>query len=179
MNLLDSKIHRELAALIHGRVCIVGVGNRHRGDDGAGPRVIDARCEGSRGVWIDAGVAPENFLEPIARSNPDTVLIVDAVAFGGFPGECRLMDAAAMEMVVVSTHAGSLGMLSEYLAARTGAGVCVVAIQPERIDARTGLSHPVERTVDELAAILSDLLSTINAIKHVITNHVGQSAAGR
>jgi hydrogenase maturation protease HycI len=162
MNLIDSKIHRELAGLLQGRVCIVGVGNRHRGDDGAGPHVIDARREGTRGVWIDAATAPENFLEPIARSNPDTVLLVDAVAFGGSPGECRLMEAAVMDMVALSTHAGSLGMLSEYLSARTGAHVRVVGIQPERIDARTGLSYPVERTVGELSAILSDLLSSIN-----------------
>lgn len=158
MNLLDPKIPRELAILLHGRVCVVGVGNRQRGDDGAGPRAIDARGEGTGGVWVDAGMAPENFLEPIARSNPDTVLIVDAVAFGGFPGECRLMDAAAMNMVVLSTHSGSLGMLSEYLAARTGARVHVLAIQPETIDAREGLSPPVDKSVRELTLILSDLL---------------------
>jgi hydrogenase maturation protease HycI len=158
MNLLDSKVQRELTAMLHGRVCIVGVGNRGRGDDGAGPRVIDAGRKATRGVWIDAGMAPENFLEPIARSNPDTVLIVDAVAFGGFAGECRLMNAAAMEMVVLSTHAGSLGMLSEYLVVRTGASVQVMAIQPARIDVREGLSQPVEKSVHQLASMLSDLL---------------------
>ncbi len=136
----------------------MGVGNRQRGDDGAGPRLIDSRRKGTRGVWIDAGMAPENFLEPIARSNPDTVLILDAVAFGGFPGECRLMDASAMEMVVLSTHAGSLGMLSQYLAARCGARVQVLAIQPDQIDAGEELSHPVGKSVLQLSSMLSDLL---------------------
>jgi hydrogenase maturation protease HycI len=160
MNLLESKIQIELAALLDGRVCIVGVGNRGRGDDGAGPRVIDARCAGTRGVWIDAGMAPENFLETIVRSNPQTVLIVDAVAFGGFPGECRLMDAAALDTVSVSTHAGSLAVLGQYLSARAGARVKVMAIQPERIDAGEGLSHPVATSVHELTSVLSDLLSS-------------------
>ncbi len=147
-----------LDALLVGRVCIVGVGNRGRGDDGAGPRVIDARRGGTRGVWIDAGMAPENYLEPIARSSPDTVLIVDAVAFGGIPGECRLMNVEVMDTVALSTHAGSLAMLGEYLSARTRARIQVLGIQPESIDAREGLSHSVGESVREVAAMLSDLL---------------------
>ena len=95
----------------------MGVGNRQRGDDGAGPRLIDARNPAARGVWLDAGAAPENYLETIAGTNPDTILFVDAVAFGGISGECRL------------------------------------------IDARNGLSEPVERSVRKLAAFLSNVLN--------------------
>lgn len=150
-----------LRGLLTGRVCVVGVGNRQRGDDGAGPRLIDVRDRSTRGIWLDAGVAPENFLEPIVRTNPDTVLFVDAVAFGGVPGECRLIDATAIDTAVVSTHAGSLSMLRDYLTARTNARIQVIAIQPETIHAQEGLSQPVEESVRELAALLSnDLAST-------------------
>jgi hydrogenase 3 maturation protease len=149
-----------LRALLRGRVCIVGVGNRQRGDDGAGPRLIDARHRGTRGVWLDAGIAPENFLEPIVRTNPDTVLIVDAAAFGGLPGECRLLDASALDTVVLSTHAGSLGLLREYLSARSGARLGVLAIQPERLAVGEGLSAAVETSVRELAALLSEVLAS-------------------
>ncbi len=148
-----------LRDLLSGRVCIVGVGNRQRGDDGAGPAVIDSRSSETRGVWVDAGIAPENFLERIARTNPDTVLIVDAVHFGGFPGERRLMNVTAMDMMVLSTHAGSLGLLGEYLSNRTGARVHVMAVQPESVDSYEGLSQPVEKSVRELAAMLSDVLA--------------------
>jgi hydrogenase maturation protease len=87
------------------------------------------------------------------------VLIVDAVDFGGFPGEFRLLDATTMDNLALSTHAGSLSVLSDYLSARTGAGVKVLAIQPEMIDMREGLSQAVERSVLELAAMLSQLLA--------------------
>ena len=156
----DPNMMSTLRDLLKGKVCILGVGNRHRGDDGAGPRLIDARHPDAPGDWLDAGVAPENFLEPIVRTNPDTVLIVDAVAFGGAPGECRLIDATAIDTVVVSTHAGSLSMLSDYLTARTNARIQVIAIQPERIDARESLSAPVETSVLELAALLSNVLAS-------------------
>lgn len=156
----DRTLSASLRAFLSGRICIVGVGNVQRGDDGAGPCVIDARRSGTRGVWVDAGVAPENFLEPIARSNPDTVLIVDAVTFGGFPGECRLLDVTELDALVLSTHACSLGLLSDYLSARTGARLGVLAIQPERIDAGEGLSYPVKKSVRELAAMLSVILTS-------------------
>ena len=157
--MLDLDLQRELAAFLHGRVCIVGVGNRGRGDDGAGPGVIDACPEIASGAWLDAGMTLENHLGQIAESKPESVLIIDAVAFGGVAGECRLLDARALEAVVLTTHAGSLGMLSEYLEGRTGARVCVLAIQPENIKPREGLSDPVAQTVRELCLVLSDLLS--------------------
>ena len=155
----DCDLTTSLRDLLRGRVCIVGVGNRQRGDDGAGPRVIDGRRPAAGGVWLDAGIVPENFLEPIARTNPDTVLIVDAVDFGGLPGVCRLMDAAAMHTAAVSTHAGSLSLLSDYLSARTGARIKVMAIQPETIEVREGLSQAVEESVLQLTATLSELLA--------------------
>jgi hydrogenase maturation protease len=157
--LLEPEFATSLRDLLNERVCIVGVGNRQRGDDGAGPKLIDARHPTARGAWLDAGVVPENLLEPILRTNPDTVLIVDAVAFGGIPGECRLMDAASLDTVSVSTHAGSLSMLNDYLSARTDARIQLIAIQPERIDVREELSPPVEKSVRELAALLSDALA--------------------
>lgn len=155
----DLVLQRELAAFLHGRVCIVGVGNRGRGDDGAGPCVIDACAQTANGAWVDAGMTLENHLGQIAESKPESVLIIDAVAFGGFAGECRLLNASALDPVVLSTHAGSLGLLSEYLAGRTGAQVSVLAIQPESINSREGLSDSVAQTVRELAWMLSDLLS--------------------
>ncbi len=160
MNSHDQDIAASLREWLTGRVCIVGVGNRQRGDDGTGPRLIDAKPSGAPGVWLDTGVTPENFLEPLVRTNPNTILIVDAVAFDGLPGECRLLDATELHSTAVSTHAGSLHILSEYLSARTGACIRVLAIQPQRTGASEELSQPVEKSVVELAALLSDILTS-------------------
>ena len=159
MTTAQRNLRDALRGLLKGRVCIVGVGNRWRGDDGAGPRLIAARRPGTRGQWLDAGVAPENLLEPIVRTTPDTVLIVDAVAFGGSPGEIRLMDVKKIDTVVLSTHCGSLAMLSDYLTARTGARLMVLAIQPQSIGVRDELSEPVARSVRLLTGMLSDALA--------------------
>ena len=144
-----------LLKLLDGRVCIVGVGNRRRADDGAGPCLIDQCLPDASGCFIDAGVAPENYFGPIASTRPDSILIVDAVDFGGRPGEWRLIDAEKLNMNVVSTHCMSLETLNLYLTARTGVHVLVLAIQPSRIDVGEGLSRPVEKTVNELARLVS------------------------
>ena len=92
------------------------------------------------------------------RAKPDTVLIVDAVHFGGYAGEARLLPTTAVDTTALSTHVGSLSMLREYLSERTGASIHLLAIQPVRIDASEGLSLPVEASVRELAVLLSALL---------------------
>jgi len=147
-----------LSELLKGRICVVGVGNRQRGDDGAGPRVIDARDPGAGGFWLDAGMAPENYLEPIAQWKPDTILIVDAVVFGGDFGECRLLDRSTIESASVSTHAVSLGTLCDYLINRTGARIQLLAIEPKSIGPVNRLSRPVECAVNALAQTLSSLI---------------------
>ena len=156
---ISSDTRATLNGLLVGRVCIVGVGNRQHGDDGAGPAVIDARDDRAAGVWIDAGVTPENFLEPIARSDPDIVLFVDAVAFGGAPGECRLFDIEAIDTLSVSTHTGSLATLGAYLSARTGAQIRLLGIGPQHTNPTEGLSPPISHTVQQVAAALSKALS--------------------
>lgn len=141
------------------RVCVMGIGNRLRGDDGAGPQVIERRDRDAGGIWIDGGTSPENFLEPIARASVELVVIVDAVDFGGRPGECRLLEVDELETFAISSHSGSLGMFRDYLAARAAAIVKVVGVQPARLRMGIGLSDSVEESTRGLAGVLSRLLT--------------------
>ncbi len=49
----------------------------------------------------------------------------------------------------------SLGMLSEYLAAETGANTYVLGIQPSSLAFGEGLSLPVKASVEETAQIIA------------------------
>ena len=57
------------------KLCIVGIGNRMKGDDAAGPMLIDLLDGRTKATCIDAGVAPENYLEKIVAAKPDVVLL--------------------------------------------------------------------------------------------------------
>ncbi len=143
----ENSISSELEGVLAGRVCVLGVGNRDRRDDGAGSLVAERLAGGTTAPTFDAGAVPENYLEKVARLRPDTILIVDAADFGGAPGEARVLDPNTVAPAGLSTHALSLGMTAQFLEARTGARLVLLAIQPTDIGPGRGLSDAVFRAV--------------------------------
>jgi len=151
-----------LQELVAGRVAILGVGNRDRCDDGAGSLVAETVAERLAGrsgaLIIDAGAVPENYLEKVARLRPDHILIVDAVDFGGVPGEFRILDPDAIGPSGFSSHALSLRITAEFFKVRTEARVAFLAIQPANVGWGTELSGEVCRAVSLIQEIFSDAL---------------------
>lgn len=138
--------------------CVLGVGNRLRGDDAAGPELCDRLRGRFRGQTIDAGVAPENHLERVVTSGARLVLVADAADFGGAAGEVRLLAPDALAGAGVSTHACSPRMLDEYLAARSAEPPTVLwlVIQPQRTEA-DDLSPAVAQGLEYLSQGLCEL----------------------
>jgi hydrogenase 3 maturation protease len=147
-----------LAGLARGRtVCVVGVGNPLRGDDGAGPLVVE-RLGGHDGVrLIDAGTTPENWYGPLLAHGPALVVFVDAADHGGAPGECVLAAADTMAARDGGTHAPTLKLLAHLLAPR-GVDSWFVGIQPARTATGAPLHPAVGAAVDEVAAALSGVV---------------------
>ena len=144
-----------LRRLLAGRVCILGVGNRARGDDGAGSLVAERLAGRTDALVIDAGAVPENYLEKVARWRPDTILFVDAVDFGGAPGDLRILAPEAVGPAGLSSHALSLRMGTDYLKARTQAYLALLAIQPADVRLGAKLSKQVAQAVEQADEILS------------------------
>ena len=144
-----------LKTFLTGVVCLVAVGNRRRGDDAVGPLLMDRLVGKVDAVCIDAGVAPENYLESIVRSAPQSVLFVDAADFHGKPGETRLLRPGELAGGGLSTHAVSLGVVCEYLEGRGLSRVAVLAVQPVSTGLGTPVSLEVQRAVSRLARMLS------------------------
>ncbi len=131
-----------LAGLLRGNVVFVGVGNTLKGDDGAGPRI--AKKTGG----IDAGTAPENFISKITRSKPETVVIFDALDFGGKPGEATVVDAMKTDGILLSTHAIPL---SKFACMLKPAKVWLVGIQPKSIGFGEDMSKEVLKSAGRIA----------------------------
>ena len=149
---------RRLKGLLSGRVCVLGVGNRYRCDDGAGSLVAELLGGRTGALTIDAGAVPENYLEKVARWRPDTILILDAVDFGGAAGEIRILDPGSIGPSGLSTHALSLQMAVEFLNTRTRARLAVLGIQPANVGYGTELSDEVTCAVGLVQETLSDAL---------------------
>lgn len=146
------------------RVAVVGVGQRLRGDDGAGPAVARrlAALAGASLQVVDAGHAPENCLGPIVRFGPDLILFVDAARGGLAPGELTWLRPDEADSRGGSTHTLSLAMLAAYLSAETGAAVHVLGIEPGEMAFGEGLSPVVEEAVAQAAATFTDYWRKLN-----------------
>ena len=148
--LSDDALARELASHLERPVVLITVGSDLRGDDAFGLEVARALASGG-GVpgneVLEGGVAPENVAERAARSLPRTVLLVDAVRFGGAPGELRLLAPEDLAGGQAGTHAPSLELLATYLRQRCGARVLLLGCEP----AGTGLGGAVSPEVCEAA----------------------------
>jgi hydrogenase 3 maturation protease len=144
----------DLSTFLQGRVCVLGFGNRMWRDDGVGSCIAEALQDHENLDAVDGGFVPENHLEAVAATNPDTILMIDAADFGGFSGEMRLLKPGDVVLAGVSTHAGSPQMLGKYLEVRTGASVALLAIQPK--DSSEG-----DKLSPEVSAAMADLLAKL------------------
>jgi hydrogenase 3 maturation protease len=135
----------QLRERLRGRVVIAGVGNPLRGDDGFGPLMIQRLRGKVKAALFDCGSTPENFLGPIRRQHPDTILVLDAADFSAEPGEIRVFDSSQWQGGGFSTHNFSLGLLADFLTADTKAPIYLVAIRPKSI----GFGQPMSPEVKE------------------------------
>ena len=93
------------------KIGIIGLGNPFRRDDGIGVSLLDFLQHNKKEfkkkiTIIDGGTGGMNLLHYLARFN--VVLIIDAVSFGGKPGEARLFTSDQIQskdpLITFSTH---------------------------------------------------------------------------
>lgn len=139
-----------LKNILKGKVVVLCLGNKGRGDDGAGPYIANVIKGKADYEVTDAGVTPENYTGVIIRSKPDTILIIDAVCFEGKPGEIRLFSGDDLRSGKISTHDVSPRLLIEYLKASTDADIYILGINPKSNKLGEGLSKEVKDAIDHL-----------------------------
>jgi hydrogenase 3 maturation protease len=143
-----------LSKRLNGKVMILGVGNTLRGDDGAGPYLIEQLEGRVDAILLDCGEVPENFLGKIVEIHPDNILIIDAVDFKANPGAVALLDDNELVGKSWSTHYTSLKLFTNCLKADTGSNVFIIGIQPKSTDFGSEISVKVRKTASLLKQII-------------------------
>ncbi len=147
-----------LDGLAGGKVVVVGIGNTLRADDGAGSLVAERLRERYPDVVFNAAQAPENYLAPIRRVDPDVVVLVDAADFGGSPGEVRAATPEDIEGLMMGTHAAPLSMFMRVLKDETGADVRLLAVQAATTTLGADMTREVTDAVENLVSQLEESL---------------------
>jgi len=140
--------------ILQGKTVIVGIGNTMKGDDGFGPALTKKLNGTVKAVCIDSGTVPENYVGSIARENPDTILLVDAVSMDLAPGEYRILKPEEILKSGFTTHDISPAMFIEYLKERTKAKIYMLGAQPEKLSLGDEMSETVKKTLAEVHALI-------------------------
>jgi hydrogenase maturation protease len=154
------------------RKAIIGIGSPLRQDDGIGivllEKLIERKNELLQDVeFIDGGTGGMNILHLLARF--DLVILIDAVDFGGKPGESRLFTLEDVQsnkiLVNISTHEPDILKvvhLSKDLNEQPDE-LFIFGVQPKNTSAGTDLSLELNNAVKSLA---TKLLKEINTLIH-------------
>ncbi|MFH0913435.1 MAG: hydrogenase 3 maturation endopeptidase HyCI [Candidatus Omnitrophota bacterium] len=140
-----------LKSHLQGKVVILGIGNTLRSDDGVGS-ILASRIKGKVPfIVFDAGESPENYLEKVIKEKPDNIVIIDAVDFGGKPGEFRVLEAQDLKTTnLFSTHNASISLTINYLQSNLKVDIIILIIQPKSISFGDKLSQEVAGTLNTL-----------------------------
>ena len=144
------------------RTVIFGIGNTLMADDGAGVRALELLTDLPENVeTVELATGGMTLLHNF--DGVDKAIIIDAVDFGGKPGEVRVFrpeDVSSIKTVGYSLH--DLDILKVLDLARTMGTlpreVFIVAVQPGSLALGEGLSPEVEGALGELAKRILDLL---------------------
>jgi hydrogenase 3 maturation protease len=141
------------------RSLIIGVGNPLRGDDGFGPALISSLHGRVKMNLLDAEEVPEAFLDKAVELAPDKLLIADAVALGGLPGEAALMPPEQLgQKIAISTHNLPLVMFIKMFREKCpDTEVNLLGVQPKSIEFGKEISPEIRKTIDSLVNILTML----------------------
>lgn len=147
---LDILSHLKLR--LSGKVVILGIGNTLRSDDGVGSILANRIKDRIPHLVYDGNSSPENYLGKIIKDKPDNILIIDAVDFGGLPGEFRVLEGENIETVsFFSTHNASISLAINYLKKTLAqVNIIILAIQPKTITFGDNLSPEIIRALEKL-----------------------------
>jgi hydrogenase maturation protease len=148
------------------RPIVIGVGNRDRGDDAAGPLVCD-RLRARRGTAtpIRTAVCEGSILDlSLQWESADVVIVVDAVQPGTEPGRIVTVDATAEALPTpgaVSTHEIDVSVAIELARAidRMPARLLVIGIEAAHTEWGAPPSPAVDTAIDAVVELVEHLVA--------------------
>jgi hydrogenase 3 maturation protease len=144
------------------RIAVVGLGNEDRADDGFGLHLARRLKDQWPGpVFSEEKRSAEGIVFDIhEREDIDVILFVDAMDFGGKPGDVKLFDVEDAKRFVptFSTHKVPITLLMGTLV-QYGKKPFVMGFQPARLDLFQSMSSVAQTALD---GVEESLLRALN-----------------
>lgn len=150
------------------RLCISGVGNMQKADDGAGPLAIKLlrrkikKQKSEEILLIDCGEAPENYSGEIRKFQPALTIIIDVCISGKKPGTIHIVKPEKIQYDDFSTHRLPLSMFVKFLEETMTTRVIVIGIEPNNLNFGVEISPEVNQAVKTLTSFFTEILKNLN-----------------
>jgi len=156
---IDSVEHlaEHLGEVVRDSTVIVCIGNDLCGDDGAGPAVAHRLADAVPWHVINAQSVPESFLMKIVDRKPESVVLIDALAFGGRVGAVELFQTDQLTGQGPSTHGPAPLSFMEILAMLHPCRCAVLGIQPKQTEPGAGICKEVQPAVEMIVQAFREL----------------------
>ncbi len=142
---------KELENYIDKDTVILGIGSELKSDDQAGVYITEAISKIGKYNVIVAGPTPEHWTGFIVNRGYKKLLIIDAVIFGGNPGEIQVLSINDISERFGLTHSSSLHLFSDFLIKEGKIqSIKILAIEPESVDIGAELSMKVKKSAEKI-----------------------------
>jgi len=152
----------ELTDSLHGRIVLMGIGSENRGDDAAGSLIAQALKSKNNFCSIDCSDIPESYTGPAKEFQPDSILFIDAIDFGGQPGDVTFLKPEMLKEIRFNSHHPSLRHVMDYLRSETGSKVNLIGIQPGNIAPGSGVTPAIQSTIEIVKTAITELLDKMS-----------------
>ncbi|MBN1755852.1 hydrogenase maturation protease [bacterium] len=148
-----------LSIFQNGKVAIIGLGNPDRGDDALGIYIADnLKAAAPTMVFSELDGIETHLYDLAYRYDLKTVIFIDAVDFGGLPGDIELFEPEYFPKSPVTSHQISLRLMSAILR-KENKDCCLLGIQPQTLNWGEPLSPPVLEAISTLTSLLGLLFT--------------------
>ena len=154
---MDNPLSEQLSKLIGSKTLIVGIGNTLKADDGAGPLICQNLTAKTCAELLDAATVPENYIQPIIKKAPQTLLVIDAIDFGASPGSIKIFKPEQLSSIVISTHALYPHLFVDMIRRELDVDIYFIGIQPAQTQLGQNVSPPVAKAIQQLTDILIEI----------------------
>ena len=154
---IDEQVFEELKVLGGGGSIVVGIGNILKGDDAAGVLVCQQLEGKTCAKLMDTGTVPENYIQPIIRKSPESLVVIDAIDFGAAAGTIKVFRPEQLSSIVISTHTLSPRLFVDMICQDIKVAVYFVGIQPGHTQLGEPMSEAVAEAVERLVYTIAKI----------------------
>ncbi len=141
-------------------VVMAGLGSEFYGDDAIGIIIAEklAKVANGRINVIICGDSPDRLMGIINQQQPDELVFIDAMEFGGLPGEIVFLNSEdfASRFPQISTHKISLSLIARMIESNGKTRVWLLGIQPATLKPNSLLSPEVNKTAEALLKLIQN-----------------------